>query len=1210
MRLALLLFALLSLSATAQVMDDFSDGDFTADPPWSGDTDRFTIVPFGADFALQSDGLAQPDTISMSTPSAGARGEWRFLFQWNFNLSTSNGVRIYLVSNNADLKGTLQGYFLQLGTNNDDEVRLYIQDGASSDRTILGTGTEGLLAGDNGTVNLRVLRDDIGQWLILVDDVPDITGVTDDSFDTSTHLGVWVKHSTTAGQAYLFDDVFQDPTVADLTPPVLIRAEAIDALTVEVEFDEEVVPEAADYAINNGIGTPTSATLVPGTPEKVSLALAAPLQDNTTYTVSVSDVADLAGNVLVSDQTSFFFGTLNEPDPGDVVINEIMYDPPAPQPSGNEWIELYNRSTETFDLIGFAIQDAISTPVQVTTTSTPLDPGGYAVLVDDGVEFAAAFPGVPFIEVPGFPGLNNTGDRPAILFDGVEIDAVPYEPGWGGSDASLERIDPDGPSNFASNWATTTDPFFGTPGAQNSVFAPDVTPPAIASVSASDPNLVDVFFSEPVDPNTAGNPANYSIDGGIGQPAVADVAPEGDPERVQLFLANALAPNTSYTLTVTGIEDIVGNVLASDQATFFFGQGEAPEPRDLVINEFLYDEPTTNNPAEYVELFNRSAKVFDLADFTLGDSGGENDISTEPVFVMPGEYAVLVEDATAFSTVFPSVPFVEVSGWRSLNNSGDAVVLRSAGTAIDSLFYDDSWGGEDASLERKDPEGPSGFAVNWMTTTDPSGGTPGELNSVFLPDIEGPMPLAVAVSLDGLTLAVPFDEPLDDASVSAGAFSVTGPVSPAVGKAVYTLAPDPVVTLTLASPLSLGEYVLGVTGVQDFLGNEAKGVAFPFSFEPDETPPSLTTAFALDASTMEVRFSETVTEASAADPSNYVIDGGIGSPELVVFPLDGDDSRAQLVLTTPLDERVLYTLTVNGIADPTGNILVDGTAVLFFGEADAPLPGELVINEIMFDPVNGSDGEYVELLNRSDKLFDLRTLVFTDDGDPDATTASETPAIIPPDSYVVLVADRDSFRVTFTDLDAPIFEARSFPGLNNDGDMLSLFHDGVAIDSVAYEPDWHRVELEDASGISLERIDPAAPATDPSNWSSSLDPRGGTPGMMNTAFVVEGEPPGNPGLEIDSPFDPDAGQSAAIRYTLATDAALVRVRIFDGAGRLVRQLEDGNLSGPTGTLLWDGRGDDGRQLRIGIYIVLLEAVNVEGASNEAHRGVAVLARRF
>lgn len=1194
----------------AQVADDFSDGDFTSNPAWSGDTDRFTVEPFGADFALQSNGLAQADTIALATPSAGARGEWRFLFQWNFNLSTSNGARIYLVANNADLKGTLQGYFLQLGTNNDDEVRLYVQDGASSDRTLFGSGTEGLLAGDNGTVELRVLRDDLGQWQVHVDGVPDITDVTDDTFDFSTHLGVWVKHSTTAGQSFLFDDVFQDPTVADVTPPTLIGAEAIGAFTVEVEFDEQVIPEAADYAIDNGIGVPNSATLVPGIPTKVSLALATPLQDNTTYTLVVSDVADPEGNILVSDQTTFFFGMLNEPNPRDVVINEIMYDPPFPQSSANEWVELYNRSAETFDLIGFAIQDAVGLPVQVATTSTPIGPGEYAVLVNDGVTFAEAFPGVAFIEVPAFPSLNNTGDRPAILFDGMEIDAVPYEPGWGGTDAALERIDPDGPSNFASNWGTTTSSAFGTPGTQNSIFSPDITPPAIVSVSASDPSFVDVFFTEPVDPATAGNPANYSIDGGIGQPAIADVAPEGEPERVQLFLSTPLAANTSYTLTVTGVEDIVGNVLLNAQAPFFFGQGETPEPRDLVINEFLYDEPAANSPGEYVELFNRSDKVLDLADFTLGDSVGDTTITTSPVYVLPGNYAVLVDDGVAFSTVFVGVPFVEVPGWHTLNNSGDAIVLKSTGLPIDSLFYDDSWGGEDASLERKDPESPSSFAVNWMTTTDLDGGTPGALNSVFQPDVSGPTPLAVAVSLDGLTLAVPFDEPLEEASVTTGAFSVTGPVSPGVVAAVYTLAPDPIVTLTLSSPLSLGDYVLGVSSIRDLLGNESQGVAFPFSFEPDETAPSLTTAFALDASTIEVRFSEDVTEASASNSSNYSIDGGIGNPELVVFPLDGDDRRAQLVLSTPLTERVLYTLTVNGVADETGNLLAIGTAVLFFGEADVPIPGELVINEIMFDPSNGGDGEYVELFNRTDKLFDLRTLVFTDDGDPEGTTASETPAIIPPNAFVVLVADRDSFRTVFVDVVVPVFEARSFPALNNDGDALSLFHAGVVIDSVSYEPEWHRVELEDATGIALERVDPAAPATDPTNWSSSLDPRGGTPGNENTAFASIGEPPANPGLEIDSPFDPDAGQSAAIRYTLATDAALVRVRIFDGAGRLVRQLEDGNLSGSTGSLLWDGRGDDGRRLRIGIYIVLLEAVNVEGASSEAHRSVAVLARRF
>lgn len=1211
MRIALIvLLAAISPSAFAQVVDDFSDGDFANNPTWSGDTDRFTVVPFAADFALQSDGLAEADTISLSTSSPGVRGEWRLLFQWNFNLSTSNGVRIYLVANNADLKGTLQGYFLQLGTNNEDEVRLYRQDGTSADRTLLASGTQGTLAGNNGTVTLRVLRDDLGQWQVFVNGAPDITGVTEDSFDISTHLGVWVKHSTTAGQAFLFDDVLQDPTPVDLTPPTLVGAEAIDATTVEVEFDEEVVPETADYSISGGIGTPLSATLVPGFPERVSLALTSPLQDNTSYTLSVSNVADPSGNTLVADEATFFFGSLNVPEPGDIVINEIMYDPPTPQSSSNEWVELLNTSTETFDLVGFTIQDEAGNPVQVTSASTPLNPGDYAVLVNDGAEFAAAFPGVAFMEVAGFPSLNNSGDRPAILFDGDEIDAVPYLPGWGGTDSSLERIDPNGPSNFASNWATTTASLFGTPGAENSVFEPDVTPPSIVSVSASDPNLVDVIFSEPVDPITAGSPANYSIDGGIGQPAVADVAPEGEPERVQLFLSNPLTANSSYTLTVSGIQDIVGNVLASGQSTFFFGEGEAPEPLDLVINEFIYDEPATNNPAEYVELYNRSDKVLDLADFTVGDSSGQTDITTTPVFVMPAEYAVLVEDAASFSAVFPSVPFVKVSGWRSLNNSGDAIVLRHSGLPIDSLFYDDSWGGEDASLERKDPNGPSSFAVNWMTTTDPRGGTPGEQNSVFLPDTEGPLPTDVAVSLDGLSLTVPFDEPLEEASVTVGAFSITGPTSSAVTGAEYSLLPDPVVTLTLGSPLSLGEYVLGVEGVRDLLGNGAQGVAFPFSFEPDETAPSLTTAFALGATTVEVRFSESVTESSAGNPGNYAIDGGIGSPELVVFPLEGDDRRAQLVLSTPLTERVIYTLTVDGVADATGNTVTNGTATLFFGEADVPLSGELAINEIMFDPINGGDGEYVELLNLSDKLFDLRTLVFTDDGDSEGTTASETPAIIPSNGYVVLVANRDSFSVVFPDIQAPIFEARSFPGLNNEGDALTLFLEGVVIDSVYYQPEWHRVELEDAKGISLERVDPQNPATDPTNWSSSLDPRGGTPGAENTAFVVESEAPRSPGLEIDSPFDPDAGQSTAIRYTLNTDTGLIRVRIFDGAGRLVRQLEDGNLSGPTGTLLWDGRGDDGRQLRIGIYIVLLEAVNVEGATNEAHRGVAVLARQF
>ena len=73
-----------------------------------------------------------------------------------------------------------------------------------------------------------------------------------------------------------------------------------------------------------------------------------------------------------------------------------------------------------------------------------------------------------------------------------EIDAVPYQPGWGGADASLERRDPLGPSDRASNFGTST--AGATPGAQNTLFAPDQSAPTVASAEALDAQSVVVVF--------------------------------------------------------------------------------------------------------------------------------------------------------------------------------------------------------------------------------------------------------------------------------------------------------------------------------------------------------------------------------------------------------------------------------------------------------------------------------------------------------------------------------------------------------------------------------------------------------------------------------------------------------------------------------------------------------------------------------------------
>lgn len=901
-------------------------------------------------------------------------------------------------------------------------------------------------------------------------------------------------------------------------------------------------------------------------------------------------------------------GYAQAPAPGDVVINEILYDPPSPQPSSSEWVEVINRSDASVDLAGLAVSDggATSDPVPGPLV---LAPGAFAVLVRNGDAFAAAYPDVPFVELDGFPSLNNTGDRVALVLGGTEIDVVPYTSSWGGTDASLERRDPDGPSTQASNFGTTTDPDGGTPGAENSLFAPDRQPPALVSAEALDATTVSVAFDEPLDPTSAQDPGSYTIDGGIGQPASAVL--QGDAQTVRLGLGTPLTSPTTYTLTVTSIADEAGNVLASDQTTFFFGVGDVPQPRDLVLNEFLYDEPSTDNPGEFIEVLNRTDGSYDLRDFTIDDSVGDGEaITTVARFVGPGEYLVLVEDGALFEAVFPDVPFVEPSTWPTLNNGGDAIVLRYQGTTIDSLFYDPSWGGLDASLERKDPAGPSSVAANWATTTDPDGGTPGEQNSQFAPDVTGPTLVEASASRDGRRMAVTVDEPLDPASVSAAAFSVPG--GPAVTAVAYE-AESTLVVLTLAAPLAAGDARVMAVDLRDLLGNTTSDTSTPVTFAPDALAPAIARATALTATRVRVVFTEGITAATALDASAYSLDGGVGAassvePVATTPDIGADDGVLEVDLTfdTSLAEQTLYTLTARGLRDLAGNETPSATARVFFGEADPPAAGDIVITEIMYDPITGSAGEYLELLNRTEsQVFDLRTVTL-DDGDGDGDALADDALFLLPGDYLTLVRDLDGFRQSFPD--APAVEAGSVIGLSNSGEAIVLRAGGAVVDSVAYDPDWHRIELDDATGISLERRDPAGGSNEAANWSSSLADQGGTPSAENSLAISETPVERDGGIVVTSPFAPTRGEAAQITYTLSTEAALVRARIYDGGGRFVRELEPGRLSGSTATLTWDGTDGDREPLRAGIYVVLVEAVDAQGGTTEAHRAALVLAR--
>jgi hypothetical protein len=97
------------------------------------------------------------------------------------------------------------------------------------------------------------------------------------------------------------------------------------------------------------------------------------------------------------------------------------------------------------------------------------------------------------------------------------------------------------------------------------------------------------------------------------------------------------------------------------------------------------------------------------------------------------------------------------------------------------------------------------------------------------------------------------------------------------------------------------------------------------------------------------------------------------------------------------------------------------------------------------------------------------------------------------------------------------------------------------------------------------------------------------------------------------PFSPDGDgyeDVTVLRYRMPLRSALIRIRVFDIRGICVRELVNATPAGMTGEVVWDGAGENRVPLRIGIYIVYLEAIDGEGGRVVTAKCAVVLARRL
>ncbi len=748
------------MAANAQVKENFDDGNFTANPVWTGNANDWIV---NTALQLQSNNTIANSNFYLSTANTLAtQTQWEFYVHLSFNTSSANYIDVYLTASQSDLLTTgLTGYFVRIG-NTDDEICLYRKDAAATPVKII-DGINGITNTSNNTLRIKVTRD-AGNVFTLYRDVS-FSGnnyvsegsAADATFTTSSFFGMLVRQSTASFfQRHFFDDIEVKAFTPDVTPPTILSVTATSLKTVDVLFSEpvEIVSAQAtnNYTVSNGIGVPVLAVKDVNNASLVTLTFANNFTNGLNNIISINGVKDLSRNAISNGTGTFSFFV---PQRFDVVIDEIMADPtPVVQLPNAEYIELKNTSTQNINLQGWRIGNLTS--ISGVMPSFILQPDSFVVVT--GTSSAPLFNGYgSVIGLTSFPSLDNTGTTLSLFSkDNTTIHAVEYSSEWyqnavkinGGW--SLEMVDTKNPCAGSNNWKASIDMRGGTPGTKNSVDGSnkDVMAPALIKAVASNSLNVLVTFDEPVDSAKAALATNYSISDGINKPISA--VPVGPLfKQVMLLLSNLVSPGKIYTLTVNGITDCSGNTINA-MNTARLGLASTIDTMALVINEILFNPAPTS--VDFVEIYNRSNKIFDLKDVYItnrasgtGQLGTLKQLTADSRLIFPGDYYVISEnDALVKLAYVAKNPdnFINLSPMLSYpDNSGFVVILNAQGAIVDELAYDAKWhfaildNKEGISLERIDYNKPTQNKENWHSAASTAGyGTPSYQNSQFRAD--------------------------------------------------------------------------------------------------------------------------------------------------------------------------------------------------------------------------------------------------------------------------------------------------------------------------------------------------------------------------------------------------------------------------------------------------------------------------------------------
>jgi hypothetical protein len=746
--IGLILFS--ALVCSAQVTDDFSDGEYSSNPTWTPDNaTNWTVVSN----QLRSNSTTASSTFSISTPSAQAMNtQWEFYLNLQFNTSSANFVDVYLISSNSSMT-LADGYFIRIGGTT-DEISLYKSTGGTSSTLI--NGTDGITNTSNSILKIKVTRDASDLWTLQRDNSG--TGsnyftegtATDNSFNTSSFFGIRITQSTASFfSKHFFDDLYVGPIILDTSPPTLNSISVISSTELDLVFNENLDPISSqivsNYSANNAIGNPANAVLKPDQ-KTVRLTFLQSFGNGIQNQLTLSGIKDLLGNAISSTSQNFFFFQAVPTKAKDLIITEIFADP-SPQiglPDA-EYIEIYNRSSNPIDLVGWKLSDGSST---ATFASQIILPKEYWIVTS----FASTSKFIPHgktIGLTNFPTLNNDSDV-LTLKTSISIDSVNYNSTWYQDDDkanggwSLELIDPENICGERNNWVASVDPKGGTPGKQNSVFAnkPDLTGPKLLSIAALQSTQLLLSFDEKLE-KPLGN-LTFSITPSI---LISTFALNNSAlTEIKIDLNQALVLRQLYNLQVFSLRDCAGNFIQSGFDKLDFALPEAADSLDILINEILFN-PRPGG-VDFVEIYNKSPKYINLRNHQIAnyENGVIKNAKTIPsnLILAPLSFIAFTSDTVILKTQYvmgASKNFYQMDLPSFNDDAGSIALVNDKGKVGDHFFYSDQYHSpllkdkEGVSLERISLAPNSNEPSNWKSASARSGfATPSYLNSNSRPE--------------------------------------------------------------------------------------------------------------------------------------------------------------------------------------------------------------------------------------------------------------------------------------------------------------------------------------------------------------------------------------------------------------------------------------------------------------------------------------------